>query len=97
MDVAKTWPGLYRGVCVDPTDTEGLGRIRLVVPQVTGPTAVMTAWPCKPPLPTYSSMVPFGVLQPVTVDNTHLVKVGQGVWVMYEGGHPDKPVWIGVF
>lgn len=93
----RSFPGIYRGICVDPTDAEGLGRIKVRVPQVTGPEVILTAWPCKPALPTYSSMVPFGVLAPVTVDYTHLVKVGQGVWVMYESGSPDKPVWLGVF
>lgn len=73
------YPGVYRGVCVDPTDGEGLGRIRMVVPQVTGVRAVVTAWPCRPPSEN-------GLPQPK-----------QGVWVMYESGHPDKPVWIGVF
>lgn len=95
MDVDKTWPGLYRGVCVDPTDTEGLGRVKVVVPQVTGPNAVMTAWPCKP-APVGYAIIPFGVKAPI-IYGTPTVKAGQGVWVMYEGGHPDKPVWIGVF
>jgi phage gp45-like len=24
-------------------------------------------------------------------------KVGSGVWVMFEGGDPSRPVWMGVF
>lgn len=95
--MSASYPGLYRGVCVDTTDPENLGRIRVKVPQVTGPNAVIFAWPCKPALPTYYSTIPFGIRQPVTIDSSQLVRPGQGVWVMYEGGHPDKPVWLGVF
>lgn len=94
---ARSYPGLYRGVCVDPTDVEGLGRIRVTIPQVTGPDTVLTAWPCKPALPQTYYTIPFGVRQPVVVDPATTVKVGQGVWVMYEGGSADKPVWMGVF
>jgi len=29
--------------------------------------------------------------------NTGVPAVGQGVWVMFEGGNPSYPIWIGAF
>jgi uncharacterized protein involved in type VI secretion and phage assembly len=36
---------------------------------------------------------------PVSAPGAALVspKIGQGVWVMFEGGDPHYPVWVGVF
>lgn len=32
-----------------------------------------------------------------TRDKTTFPQQGQGVWIMFEGGDPNKPVWMGVF
>ena len=29
--------------------------------------------------------------------NTNSASIGQGVWVMFEGGDPAYPIWIGKF
>jgi hypothetical protein len=34
--------------------------------------------------------------KPLTLDKTHYPQIGSGVWVMFEGGDPSYPVWIGV-
>jgi hypothetical protein len=46
----------------------------------------------SPTRPTTASLI-------VTVDpvSTPLSAAGNGVWVMYEGGDPNFPVWMGVF
>lgn len=28
---------------------------------------------------------------------TSFPRIGQGLWIMYEGGDPNYPVWVGVF
>lgn len=80
MHEGKTHHGLYRGVIKDIKDPQGLRRIKVVVPQVTGDETTDWVWPVEP------SNVQ------VTVPS-----VGQGVWVSYQGGDPDYPVWHGMF
>jgi hypothetical protein len=77
--------GLYRGVVGDTNDPAGANRIRARVPQVLGGALSGWAWPCWP----------VGDLSILPEDR--LPPVGQGVWIMFEGGDPSKPVWVGVF
>jgi len=40
---------IYRGVCVNNVDPEGLMRITATVPQILGEAVSAWAWPCVPP------------------------------------------------
>lgn len=44
MDEGK-YPGIYRGVVVDNADPLNRGRLKLIVPQVSGETVTDWAWP----------------------------------------------------
>lgn len=78
------YPGLYRGTVTINTDPEFRGRLLLMIPDVAA--FVPSTWvePCSPlsgpPGPMGAYLVP---------------PPGAGVWVMFEHGDVDKPVWIG--
>ncbi|QQP98140.1 phage baseplate assembly protein V [Lysobacter enzymogenes] len=79
------FPGLYRGTVTLNTDPEFRGRLLLMIPDVT--TFVPSTWaePCTPLAgPTGPGM---GVYMVPTV--------GAAVWVMFEHGDVNKPVWMG--
>lgn len=79
----STAPGVYRGICTDNVDPLGLGRIRVQVPQVMGPS--VTGWA----LPAWS-------LHDLTVwPQDRVPKAGVGVWVLFEG--PDRLTWIAIY
>lgn len=92
----RTYLGLYRGICVDPRDVEQRGRIKVIVPQVTGDSAVLVAWPCHRVRDDFRD-VPQDPPKKGLKLSPNLPPTSSGVWVMYEGGDPNKPVWIGVF
>ncbi len=74
--------GIYRGTVVNNIDPMQLGRITVIVPDVSGVIPSTWAMPCVPiagkQMGTY--MVP---------------QIGAGVWLQFEGGDPDHPVWTG--
>lgn len=75
--------GKYRGKVLDNIDPEFLGRIMVEVPAVPG-SRLNYAMPCTP----YAGMnVGFYAIPPV----------GANVWVEFEGGDPNYPVWVGCF
>jgi uncharacterized protein involved in type VI secretion and phage assembly len=78
--------GKYRGFVVDNTDPENLGRLKLRVPSLLGPE-VVTGWamPCVP----YGGMANQGFL--------FIPEVGAGVWVEFEEGDLEFPIWVGTF
>jgi uncharacterized protein involved in type VI secretion and phage assembly len=80
----KFW-GKYRGTVVNNIDPEQRGRLIVSVPDVL--TLVPSTWaePCTPLAgPTGP---PMGV---------YLVPpIGAGVWVEFEYGDPDRPIWVG--
>ena len=77
--VAKRHWGKYRGTVIDNQDTPPSGRLLVSVPGI-----VITNWamPCVPF--TDSEMGTF--VQP---------RIGANVWVEFERGDPDKPIWVG--
>lgn len=76
--------GKYRGVVTDLRDPLQLGRIRARVPDVMGDTESGWAMPCFP-----SGGQGMGVFA--------LPKSGAGVWIEFEHGDPDYPIWSGAW
>lgn len=75
--------GKYRGRVVENEDEEGIGRILVDVPQFPN---MISAWamPCTP----YAGPdVGFYAIPPV----------GANVWVEFEHGNLNKPIWSGCF
>ena len=77
--VAKRLWGKYRGTVVDNQDAPPSGRLLVSVPGI-----VITNWamPCVPL--TDSVMGTF--MRP---------RIGANVWVEFERGDPDMPIWVG--
>jgi len=74
--------GKYRGIVIDNRDPEMRGRIRASVPAVFGKMESGWSLPC---VPFAGKDVGFFALPPV----------GAGVWIEFEAGNPDYPIWTG--
>jgi uncharacterized protein involved in type VI secretion and phage assembly len=74
--------GKYRGTVTDIQDPLMMGRVRARVPDVMGDQESGWAMPC---LPFAGSGMGFFALP----------KVGAGVWIEFEHGDPDYPIWAG--
>jgi hypothetical protein len=81
----RTYYGKYRGTVLQNVDPEQRGRLQLTIPDVLGPIPSSWAEPCVPLAgPTGP---PMGV---------YLVPpIGAGIWVEFEHGDPDHPIWVG--
>jgi hypothetical protein len=75
--------GKYRGKVSDRDDPLILGRLQVMVPSVLG-QAVRWAMPC---VPYAGKQLGWFCLPPV----------GSNVWVEFEGGNIDLPIWSGCF
>ena len=79
------WPGLYKGTVTVNKDPEFRGRLQLNIPAVLGYSPSTWAEPCAPLAgPTGPPMGAYLVPPP-----------GAGVWVMFEQGNVNRPVWLG--
>lgn len=76
--------GKYRGQVTSSKDPNFLGRIQVSVPAVLGDTKESWAMPCVP----YAGK-DIGLLM--------VPPVGTNIWVEFEGGDPDYPIWSGCF
>ena len=76
--------GKYRGTVVQNVDPEQIGRIQAMVPDVSGLLPSSWAMPCVPIAGKQSGVyvVP---------------QIGAGVWIEFEQGDPDYPIWSGGF
>jgi uncharacterized protein involved in type VI secretion and phage assembly len=76
--------GKYRGVVSNNVDPMQMGRVQVQVPDVMGLGLSSWAMAC----------VPFAGKQ----SGVYCVpQIGAGVWVEFEQGDPDHPVWVGGF
>ena len=84
MSEGQKFYGKYRGTVVNNVDPEQRGRILAIVPAVSNVVPTSWAMPCVPMAGKQQGafMVP---------------QMGAGVWIEFEGGDPDKPIWVGGF
>jgi uncharacterized protein involved in type VI secretion and phage assembly len=81
--VAKHY-GKYRGTVIDNVDPLQIGRLMVQIPDVSNVIPSTWALPC----------VPFGGIQ----SGFYAVPdIGAGVWVEFEHGDSDYPVWVGTY
>lgn len=80
----KRYYGKYRGTVFQNADPLLKGRIMVEVPSVLGPTPSGWAEPC---LPFAGPQAGFVVVPPLR----------SAVWVEFEAGDPEKPIWTGGF
>lgn len=79
-------PGVYRGIVVNNLDPAKKGQLQLNIPQVLpsengGQSYPVTDW-CPPACPSD------------VLATLHIPVVGSVVWVMFEAGDPNYPVWL---
>jgi uncharacterized protein involved in type VI secretion and phage assembly len=74
--------GKYRGIVTDNKDPLMIGRVRAQVPDVMGEDETGWAMPCAP----------FGGSQ---TGFFAIPTVDAGVWIEFEHGDPDYPIWVG--
>lgn len=76
--------GKYRGTVLNNIDPLQKGRVQVQVPDVLGLAISSWAMPC---VPIAGQQMGVYVVPPI----------GAGVWVEFEGGNPDYPIWTGGF
>lgn len=76
--------GKYRGTVINNIDPLQIGRIQVMVPDVSGFIPSTWAMPCVP-------------LAGKQMGTFVVPQVGSGVWVEFEQGDPDYPIWVGCF
>lgn len=76
--------GKYRGMVLNNIDPMMQGRLQVQVPDVAGLMPASWAMPCVPIAGLQTGMVA-------------LPAIGAGVWVEFEQGNPDHPIWVGCF
>jgi hypothetical protein len=81
----KKFYGKYRGTVVNNVDPMMLGRLLVMVPDVLGPAPSSWALPCVPLAGPTGPPMGAWLVPPV----------GAGVWVEFEQGDPEFPVWVG--
>jgi uncharacterized protein involved in type VI secretion and phage assembly len=76
--------GKYRGLVLNNIDPMQMGRLMVQVPDVGGVMPSTWAMPCVPVAGMQNGMFA-------------LPMIGSGVWIEYEQGDIDHPIWVGCF
>ncbi|SNS14231.1 hypothetical protein SAMN06893096_102203 [Geodermatophilus pulveris] len=79
----RQYLGKYRGVVVQNVDPQGIGRIQV---QVIGVFTLASSW-AMPSFPVAGAQTGAVAVPPL----------GAGVWVEFERGDPDQPIWTGCY
>lgn len=74
--------GKYRGTVVNNVDPMQMGRIQAIVPDVSSLVPTSWAMPCLP-----GAGINTGLFT--------IPQLGSGVWIEFEQGDPDRPIWVG--
>lgn len=82
--MSEKYYGKYRGLVLNNVDPLQKARLLVQVPDVLGLGTSSWAMPCVPMA---------GIQMGVYV----VPLIGGGVWVEFEGGNPDYPIWTGGF
>jgi hypothetical protein len=81
---AKRYYGKFRGLVIDNIDPLQMGRVMLQCADVLGDTPSSWAMPCVPAA---------GIQAGIFI----VPPIGSQVWVEFEQGNPDYPIWTGGF
>jgi uncharacterized protein involved in type VI secretion and phage assembly len=76
--------GKYRGTVIENIDPQQIGRVLAQVPDVLGQTTSSWAMPC---VPAAGAQAGCFIVPPI----------GSQVWIEFEQGNPDYPIWSGGF
>jgi uncharacterized protein involved in type VI secretion and phage assembly len=76
--------GKYKGTVVNNIDPDQIGRIQAMVPDVLGLTPSSWALQCLPMAGLMAGML-------------SVPPIGTGVWIEFEKGDPDHPIWTGCY
>jgi uncharacterized protein involved in type VI secretion and phage assembly len=82
--MSEKYLGKYRGMVLNNIDPMRLNRLQVQVPDVAGVLPMTWAMPCVPVAGLQNGFVALPV-------------IGSGVWVEFEQGNPDYPIWVGCF
>lgn len=80
----KKFYGKYRGTVINNVDPMQMGRIMAMVPDVSALLPTSWAMPCVPIAGKQSG-------------SYFIPQIGAGVWIEFEQGDPDYPIWVGGF
>ncbi len=84
MSESNKYFGKYRGTVLQNIDPEQRARIQVMVPDVGGLLPSSWAMPCVP-------------LAGKAMGTFMVPQIGAGVWVEFEQGDPEYPIWTGGF
>ena len=84
-EISQRLYGKYRGNVQDNEDPKKLGRLRLTVPSLFGSETTTWALPCLP----FGGHTQQGMF--------FIPEIDSQVWVEFEEGDANRPIWTGVF
>lgn len=84
MSNAQKYYGKYRGTVVNNVDPMQIGRLQVMVPDVSNIMLSSWAMPCVP-------------VAGINMGMFTLPMIGGGVWVEFEQGNRDYPIWVGSY
>lgn len=82
--MSEKFLGKYRGLVLNNVDPLQIGRIQVQVPDVLNVLPSSWAMPCVP-------------VAGIQMGMYTVPPIGSGVWVEFEHGDPDYPIWVGCF